>query len=87
MDLFRLTYFNCSKDTESKWTASERFEVYGSGEAICDLYRHLIRWNTSTDGCAPRFIEIFNKDGVNLTEEYRLKGDAGVVCNTCNTFR
>jgi hypothetical protein len=86
MDIFRLTYFNCSKYTESKWDATYRHEIYGSGEAICDMYRNLIRIGEITDGSVPRFIEIYNKDGVNLTEEYKRKGNPGVIYKTCNTF-
>lgn len=39
-----------------------------------------------TTACVPRFLEIYNKDGVNLTEEYRRGGDPAVIYNTCNTF-
>ena len=62
MDLFRLTYFNTSKDVTDKWKATYRFEVYGSGEAICDLYRSLSSLAELTDACVPRFLEIYNKD-------------------------
>ena len=86
MDIFRLTYFNCSSDTTDQWEATYRYEVYGSGEAICDMYRNLKNLAEKTDACVPRFLEIYNKDGVNLTEEYRKRGNPGVIYNTLNTF-
>ena len=94
MDLFRLTYFVGGDESEpdSKWRTNHRFEVYGSGEAICDLYFHLkclkeLHNKGLHESSCPKFIEIKNKDGQNLTEIYKKHGILGVISNTENTFK
>lgn len=93
MDLFRLTYFNCSNNETNKWNASYRFEIYGSAEAICDIYLTLKKLgcmdnSTHEDwGAIPRFVEVYNKDGVNLTKELKQNGLMGLYSNSNNTFK
>ena len=41
MDLFRLTYFQTQPSETDKWKSSDRYELYGSAEAICNLYIQL----------------------------------------------
>jgi len=92
MDLFRLTYFIAISEKDNKWDSSYRYEVYGGAEAICDLYFHLnslkeLKERGIHESACPMFIEIYNKDKINLTEIYKKHGTLGVISNSNNTFK
>lgn len=92
MDLFRLTYFFCCVDETDKWRTDHRYEIYGSAEAICNIYltfKNLeeVAISNSQIGGIPRFIEIYSKDGQILTEQFKKHGLNGLYGNVCNTFK
>lgn len=90
MDIFRLTYFVSTPHETDKWKSTHRYEVFGSAEAICDLYLHLKKIANIADtikdlGGVPHFIDMYNKDGLNLNEEFKKHGFMGL--RNCNTFK
>lgn len=93
MGLFRLTYFVGNDPTEgAQWLSNNRYEIYGSAEAICDMYFHLsqlkkLKLSGAAESACPMFIEIYNKDGRNLTDIYHRHGTMGVISSECNTFK
>lgn len=91
MDLFRLTYFVAGSEKDDKWLCSNRYEIYGSAEAICNMYFNLnclkeLKEKNIHESACPMFMEIYNKDGRCLTEVYKKQGTLGVSSNSCNTF-
>ncbi len=90
--MFRLTYFvSCSTETD-RWNCQDRYEVWGSGEAICNLYYHLCSLSElqkagKYESACPNFIEIYTKDGLNVTKEYKKHGNMGVISREINTFK
>ncbi len=89
MDIFRLTYFLGSSEKD-KWDCSNRYEVYGSREAIADLYLHFKNLEKFSDEgkyygyASPRYIDILNKDGQSQLKDFQKHGLWGLSNN--NTF-
>lgn len=72
-----------------KWQCDNRFEIYGSAKAISNLYFNLsclerLHQEDKHPSACPRFIDILNKDGVSVLEDYKKHGLGG-LCNI-NTF-
>lgn len=87
MDLFRLTYFQTQPSETDKWKSSDRYELYGSAEAICNLYIQLKKLQEANVGSCPNFIDIFNKDGFKLNDAFKEHGLQGLYGNSNNTFK
>jgi hypothetical protein len=84
MDIFRLTYFVAQKHEEDKWKCSDRFEIFGSAEAISHIWLNLTQIGKDYDGSFPRFIEVISKDGNVVDMTY---GVRGMYAQTTNTFK
>lgn len=89
MDIFRLTYFNCNITEEDKRKTSERFEIFGSAEAIFNVW---FSFKGQEDECKlrnrffniPRFVEVFSKEGNKIDMS---KGTSEMYSISCDTFK
>jgi hypothetical protein len=90
--MFRLTYFVGGSHVTDKWECENRYEVWGSAEAICDLFFHLralekLSFGRQHECACPRFIKIWNKDGQDVTGHYHTGGLQAVAATQINTFK
>ncbi len=89
MDLFRLTYFVGNDSKEDKWKFNQRFEIWGSAEAIFDVWFHLTELECLFSrklhySACPMFIEVYNKDG---RKQDMSSGLNNLIASSSNTFK